>query len=393
MEKQYLRLPVDELIPYENNPRINDEAAESVAKSIEQCGYIAPIITDEDMVILGGHTRLLAMQRLGIKECEVLVVSGLTEEQKRKYRLLDNKTAELAEWDWEMLENELFDLDFGDLELDWFDGFEEEVCGLDDVDDIEEDDFEEPDEDYEPIVQYGQRWKLGRHYLMCGDSTSMDDMSNLMGGVKADMMVTDPPYNVAYEGKTKDALKIENDSMGNEQFRAFLEDAFEVAGECLKAGAAFYIWHADSEGYNFRGACAEKLGIVRQCLVWAKNAMVLGRQDYQWRHEPCLYGWKDGASHYWASDRKQTTVLEFDKPQRNGEHPTMKPVPLFRYQIENSSKRGQVVLDPFGGSGTTLVAAEECGRIAYTMELDPKYCDVIIARWEKLTGEKAELVG
>lgn len=393
MEKQYLRLPVDELIPYENNPRINDEAAEAVAKSIEQCGYIAPIITDEDMVILGGHTRVKAMQQLGIEECEVLVVSGLTDEQKRKYRLLDNKTNELAQWDFEMLENELFDLDFDDLELDWFDDFEEEVGGLDDVEDVEEDDFEEPDEDYEPIVQYGQRWKLGRHYLMCGDSTSKEDVAVLMGGAVADMMVTDPPYNVAYEGKTKDALKIENDSMDDDKFRAFLEDAFEVAGERLKAGGAFYIWHADVEGYNFRGACTAKLGEVRQCLVWAKNAMVMGRQDYQWRHEPCLYGWKDGASHYWASDRKQTTVLEFDKPTRNAEHPTMKPVPLFRYQIENSSKRGQIVLDPFGGSGTTLIAAEECGRIAYTMELDPKYCDVIIARWEKLTGEKAELVG
>lgn len=333
------------------------------------------------------------MKRLGIKECEVLVVSGLSEEQKRKYRLLDNKTNELAQWDFEMLENELFDLDFGDLELDWFDGFEEEVGGLDDVEDVDEDDFEEPDEDYEPIVHCGQRWKLGRHYLMCGDSTSKEDMEILMGGAVADMMVTDPPYNVAYEGKTKDALKIENDSMEDAQFRAFLEDAFESAGEHLKAGGAFYIWHSDPEGYNFRGACVAKLGEVRQCLVWAKNAMVLGRQDYQWRHEPCLYGWKDGASHYWASDRKQTTVLEFDKPTRNAEHPTMKPVALFRYQIENSSKRGQIVLDPFGGSGTTLVAAEECGRIAYTMELDPKYCDVIIARWEKLTGGKSELVG
>lgn len=198
--------------------------------------------------------------------------------------------------------------------------------------------------------------------------------------------MTDPPYNVAYEGKTKDALKIENDSMGDEAFRQFLVDAFSMADTVLVPGGVFYIWHADSEGYNFRGACRDVGWKVRECLIWNKNAFVLGRQDYQWKHEPCLYGWKDGASHEWYSDRSQTTVIDCDRPQRNGEHPTMKPVELFRYLIENSSKKGDVVFDSFGGSGTTLVAAEQTGRVAYLMELDPVYVDVIVKRWQEMTG-------
>lgn len=203
--------------------------------------------------------------------------------------------------------------------------------------------------------------------------------------------MTDPPYNVDYTGKTKDALKIENDVMSNDNFRQFLQDAFLTAKENLKPGAAFYIWHADSEGYNFRGACHDVGLTVRECLVWVKNSLVLGRQDYQWQHEPCLYGWTEG-THSWYSDRKQTTVLEFDRPSRNAEHPTMKPVALFDYLIRNSTKKGSVVLDSFGGSGTTIIACEQNGRKGYCMELDPKYVDVIIERWEKLTGKKAVLL-
>lgn len=213
-----------------------------------------------------------------------------------------------------------------------------------------------------------------------------------MGGQKADLLLTDPPYNVNYEGKTKDALKIQNDKMGDSEFRNFLKDAFAAADMVMKPGAVFYIWHADLEGYNFRGACSDMGWKVRECLVWAKNSMVLGRQDYQWKHEPCLYGWKDGASHLWASDRKQTTILEFDRPTKSKEHPTMKPIPLFDYQIKNNTKGGDVVLDLFGGSGTTLMACEQNGRNACLMELDPRYVDVIIKRWELFTGQKAELI-
>jgi len=205
----------------------------------------------------------------------------------------------------------------------------------------------------------------------------------------ADLLVTDPPYNVAYEGKTADALTIENDSMSDADFRQFLRNCYAAADSAMNPGAAFYIWHADSEGFNFRGAAFDIGWRVRQCLVWKKNTLVLGRQDYQWQHEPCLYGWKEGAAHSWYSDRKQTTILEFNKPQRNGEHPTMKPVDLIQYQVENSSRAGDIVLDLFGGSGSTLIACEKTGRRNCSMELDPKYCDVIVRRWQQYTGKRA----
>jgi site-specific DNA-methyltransferase (adenine-specific) len=224
---------------------------------------------------------------------------------------------------------------------------------------------------------------------MCGDSTSIDEMEKLTNKNLVDMWLTDPPYNVAYEGKTKDALKIQNDEMDDNSFRQFLRDAYTAADSVMKSGAVFYIWHADSEGYNFRGAAVDAGWKVRQCLIWKKQTMVMGRQDYHWKHEPCLYGWKDGAGHLWAADRKQTTILEFDRPSRNAEHPTMKPVSLFEYQMLNNTKGGDIVLDSFGGSGTTMLAAEKNGRHAYLMELDPKYCDVIIRRWQDFTGKNA----
>lgn len=205
------------------------------------------------------------------------------------------------------------------------------------------------------------------------------------------MLLTDPPYNVAYEGKTKEALKIQNDEMSDTNFREFLRDCFKTADTVMKAGAVFYIWHADSEGYNFRGAAFDVNWKVRQCLIWKKQTFVMGRQDYHWIHEPCLYGWKDGAAHLWSSDRKQTTVLEFNRPSKNIEHPTMKPVELFEYQMLNNTNQKNIVLDLFGGSGTTAIAAEKNNRIAYLMELDPKYCDVIVKRWQDYTGKKATL--
>jgi len=225
--------------------------------------------------------------------------------------------------------------------------------------------------------------------LMCGDSTSIDAVERLMDGQKADMWLTDPPYNVDYKGKTKDALKISNDSMVNDDFRQFLVDAYTAADAVMKCGAVFYIWHADSEGYNFRGAANDIGWQIRQCLIWKKSSMVLGRQDYHWKHEPCLYGWKDGAGHLWSTDRKQTTILEFDRPNRNAEHPTMKPIALFEYQMLNNTKGSDLILDSFGGSGTTIIAAEKNGRSARVMEFDPKYTDVIISRWQDFTGKEA----
>jgi len=248
-----------------------------------------------------------------------------------------------------------------------------------------------PEAPEEPRTRLGDVWILGKHRLLCGDSTNVDAISKLMNGQLADMLLTDPPYNVNYEGKTKEALKIKNDTMDNDSFRMFLRDAFVSADTVMKQGAVFYIWHADSEGYNFRGAAFDAGWKVRQCLIWKKQTLVMGRQDYHWIHEPCLYGWKEGASHLWASDRKQTTILEFDRPSRSAEHPTMKPVALFEYQMLNNTKGSDIVLDSFGGSGTTLLAAEKNGRQARLMELDPKYCDVIVKRWQEYTGQEAIL--
>ena len=256
--------------------------------------------------------------------------------------------------------------------------------GLTDADEV-------PEVQETPVTRDGDVWLLGKHRLMCGDSTSIELLEKLCEGQLVDMWLTDPPYNVAYVGKTKDALTIQNDKMENGAFRQFLRDAYSAADAVLKPGAVFYVWHADTEGYNFRGAAKDTGWTVRQCLIWEKQSMVLGRQDYQWQHEPCLYGWKDGASHLWASDRKQTTILRFDRPSRSESHPTMKPVALFAYQMCNNTKGGDVVLDSFGGSGTTLIAAETNGRIARLMELDPRYCDVIVRRWQDFTGQQATL--
>ena len=300
--------------------------------------------------------------------------------------LADNRLAEHATWDIALLNEELKLLD--DL------GFDVTVTGFD----LLEPEQEAVDDGYEPELpkvaksKAGQVYRLGRHRLMCGDSTNPVHVALLMDGALADMLLTDPPYNVDYKGKTKDELTIENDSQSDESFHSFLVKAFANAQEHMKPGAVFYVWHADSNGYIFRSAVQEAGLTVRQCLIWVKNSMVMGRQDYQWKHEPCLYGWKDGAGHLWASDRKQTTILEFDRPARSKEHPTMKPIPLFDYQMQNNTKGGDIVLDLFGGSGTSIMAAEQNGRTCYMAEYDPRYVDVIIDRWEKFTGETAELV-
>ena len=269
-------------------------------------------------------------------------------------------------------------------------GFELSDGGVE-SEEVSEDDYQGTVPE-EPKAKVGDLYQLGNHRLICGDSTNIDTIESLMGKAKADMLLTDPPYNVDYEGKTKDKLKIENDKMQDAAFRQFLCNAFTAADAVMRNGAVFYIWHSDTEGFNFRGACQEVGWKIRECLVWNKNVMVMGRQDYQWKHEPCLYGWKEGASHLWASDRKQVTVLNFDRPNRNDLHPTMKPVSLLAYQIGNNTHEGDAVLDLFGGSGSTLIAAEQLKRICYMCELDPRYVDVIIDRWEQFTGKKAVLL-
>jgi len=387
--------PVDKLIPYINNSRTHsDEQVAQIAASIKEFGWTNPILVDGDNGIIAGHGRLMAARKLGYTEVPTIELKDLTETQRKAYIIADNRLALNAGWDNEMLTIELNDLlaDGFALEMLGFDPKEldallepEVVEGLTDEDAV-------PDVPEEPTTKLGDIYQLGNHRLMCGDSTSIDAVTKLTSGGGVDMLLTDPPYNVAYEGSTKEKLTIKNDNMANDQFRQFLRDAFVTADLMMKAGAVFYIWHADSEGLNFRGACVDAGWTVRQCLIWKKSSLVMGRQDYHWKHEPCLYGWKDGAGHLWAADRKQTTILEFDKPSRNGEHPTMKPVALFEYQMLNNTKGGDIVLDLFGGSGTTLLAAEKHGRYARLMELDPKYCDVIVKRWEDFTGKKAVLL-
>ena len=393
MEKKYIEIDIADLIPYDRNPRRNDMAVDDVAESMDQVGYITPIVIDENRQILAGETRCKALKKRHVKRDKVLQVFGLTEEQKKKYRLLDNKVGEIAEWDAELLAGELEEVDFGDFDF----GFDDLLAELTDSSDISDNPLSpavEDDHDIvlpeEPKAKRGDIYQLGAHRLMCGDSTDPADVARLMGGTLADLLLTDPPYNVNYEGGT--GLTIQNDNMEDAEFRKFLRDAFQCADGVMKPGAAFYIWHADSEGYNFRGACHDIGWQVRQCLIWNKNALVLGRQDYQWKHEPCLYGWKAGAAHTWLNDRTQTTVLDFDKPSRSDIHPTMKPIGLFDYQIRNSCPAGGAVLDLFNGSGTTIMACEQNGRSAYTMELDPRYVDAAIERWESFTGGKAVLV-
>lgn len=374
--------PINEVIPYEKNPRINDNAVPAVVKSIEEFGFKVPIVIDKNGTIVTGHTRLKAAKKLGMKTVPCIVADDLTPEQIKAFRLADNKVAEAAEWDMELLNEELdgiIDIDMSDFNFG-------DITDSPSSEDVVEDDDENIGLPSEPKTRLGDLWTIGRHKLMCGDATSGDVLKRLMGGDKVDMYLTDPPYNVAYEGKTEDKLTIQNDSMEDSAFYQFLVDSFVAADSVMNEGAAFYVWHVDSEGYNFRGACRAVEWELRECLIWNKNTMVLGRQDYQWKHEPCLYGWKGGAAHNWYSDRKQTTVIDMNKPNRNAEHPTMKPVQLFAYLIENSSKPGDIILDSFCGSGTTLIACEQMGRVARVLELDPKYCDVIIKRYINLVG-------
>ena len=375
---------IEEIKMYENNPRNNDGAVEYVANSIKEFGFKVPIVLDKNNVIVAGHTRYKAAKLLKITEIPCIIADDLSDEQVKAFRLIDNKAAELASWDIDLLNLELENIKDIDMEL-----FNFEISNI--LDNVVDDEYEvELPED--PKTKNGNIYKLGNHYLMCGDSTNQDDVKKLMNNQLADLIVTDPPYNVNHEGKTNNNLKIMNDNMEDNQFYSFLESAFINLYNSVKDGGSIYVFHADTEGLNFRKAMMSSGFKLAECLVWVKNAFVMGRQDYHWKHEPVLYGWKPGASHYFINDRSQSTVLEFDKPIRNEEHPTMKPIDLIAYLINNSSKKDEIVLDLFGGSGTTMIACEQTNRKAFIMELDPRYCDVIVDRWEKFTNQKAELI-
>lgn len=409
---------IDSITPYEKNPRKNDEAVKYVAESIKQFGFKVPIVIDKDGIIVAGHTRYKAAKKLKLEEVPCIVADDLTEEQVKAFRLADNKVAEKAEWDLDLLEEELSGLMDFDMELF---GFDDLIQETEEEPEAEEDGYEIEIPE-EPKAKKGDVYKLGNHRLMCGDSTLPEDVDKLMNGISADMVLTDPPYNVNISNSK--GMTIENDNMDSSQFLDFLTDAFANVEMALKAGGAFYIWFASREHVNFEKALNNNGLVVRQELIWNKNSLVLSRQDYQWKHEPCLYGWKDGAAHYFVDDRTHTTVIEDqrpnikqmkkeemaklleqifsdktsttvlneDKPSNNDLHPTMKPLKLMGRQIANSSRQGEVVLDLFGGSGSTLMACEQLNRKCFTMEYDPHYVDVIIDRWEQFTGEKAVLL-
>jgi len=372
-----ITVPIHEIKANPNNPRlIKDEKFAKLVKSIKEFPEmleLRPIVVNDDMIVLGGNMRLKACKEAGLKQVPVIKASSLTPEQQKEFIIKDN--VGFGEWDWELIDNE-------------WDAEQVTEWGLDIPDfkieaEAQEDDYEIPEEIQTDIV-LGDPFETCPHRLLCGDSTQLDTFSRLFGQERADLVVTDPPYNVAYEGKTKKKQKIENDKQTDGNFYQFLMNFYTSLGEYTKAGGAWYVWHADLEGANFRMAMSAAGLLVKQCLIWVKNSMVMGRQDYQWQHEPCLYGWKEGAAHGWYSDRKQTTILKFDRPQRNAEHPTMKPVPLIAYQIGNSSKQGDIVADGFGGSGTTMVASHQMGIKCYMVEFDPKYVQVIVDRMRKL---------
>lgn len=364
------------------NPRlIKDDKFKKLCASIEQFPKmmeLRPIIIDENNVILGGNMRFNALKHLGYKELPaewVKQASELTEEQKQEFIVKDN--VGFGEWDWDLLANE-WDVD---KLQEW--GLELPVNMATEPDAVE-DDFDVPVGGSDTDIVLGDLFEIGPHRLLCGDSTQTDTFAKLFGEQFADLVVTDPPYNVAYEGGTKEKLTIMNDKQSDSDFYQFLYDFYTALGAYTKPGGAWYVWHPDIEGANFRLAMKNAGIMYKQCLIWVKNRLVMGRQDYQWKHEPCLYGWKEGAAHGWYGDRKQTTVLEFDRPNRNAEHPTMKPIPLIAYQISNSSKQGDIVADGFGGSGTTMVASHQLKRKCYMVEFDPKYCQVIVDRMTAL---------
>ena len=379
-------VPVTKLVPYVNNARTHSpEQINKLRSSLREFGFINPVIIDRDFGVIAGHGRILAAKEEGIAEVPCVFADHLTQAQKKAYILADNRMAMDAGWDEELLrvEIEALQAEAFDLSLTGFD--EKELSDLfkDDAD-VQEDDFDVDAELEKPTFsKSGDVWTLGRHRLVCGDSTKADTFTVLMNGRKANLVVTDPPYNVNYEGT---AGKIKNDNLADEKFYQFLFDAFSNIEKVMADDASIYVFHADTEGLNFRKAFSDAGFYLSGCCIWKKPSLVLGRSPYQWQHEPCLYGWKKSGKHQWYADRKQTTIWEFEKTKRNTDHPTMKPIPLLAYPIQNSSMSNTLVLDPFGGSGSTMIACEQTDRDCYTIELDEKYCDVIVKRYIEQVG-------
>ena len=377
---------IHKLIPYVNNARThNVQQINKLRSSLREFGFINPVIIDRDFNVIAGHGRITAAKEEGINEVPCVFVDYLTEAQKKAYILADNRMAMDAGWDEELLKVEIEALQAEDFDLS-LTGFDEsELAGFfDTADDAKDDDFDVDAElEKPPVTKSGDLWLLGNHRLLCGDSTMEESYTLLMNGKKANLVVTDPPYNVNYQGT---AGKIKNDNLENDKFYQFLFDAFTCMEKAMADDASIYVFHADTEGLNFRKAFADAGFYLSGTCIWKKQSLVLGRSPYQWQHEPCLFGWKKNGKHQWYSDRKQTTIWEFDKPKKNGDHPTMKPVPLIAYPIKNSSMSNCIVLDPFGGSGSTLIACEQTNRICHTIELDEKYCDVIIKRYIEQVG-------
>lgn len=389
-------IDINKLIPATYNPRkdLKPDDAEyiKIKNSIVKFGFVSPLVINKDMTVIGGHQRLKVLKDLGITEVECIVVD-LDKTNEKALNIALNKIQ--GDWDEDKLEALLQELKLEefDMNLTGFD-FDEVDEILNNINGTKEDNFDVDsayEEIEEPITKPGDIWILGNHRLMCGDSTHKDDIMRLMNNQDADMLLTDPPYNVDYVGKTAEALKIKNDNMDDNQFYEFLRKVFENMYIVTKEGASIYVFHADTEGINFRKAFKDAGFKLAECLIWKKDCFVMGRQDYQWQHEPVLYGWKEGKAHYFINDRTQSTILEFDRPKQSTLHPTMKPIDLIAKLIKNSSRENDIILDLFGGSGSTIIAAEQLNRCCYTMELDPKYCDVIVKRWETLTNKEAIL--
>lgn len=379
-------MPVEKLVPYVNNARTHSpEQINKLRSSLREFGFINPVIIDRDFGVIAGHGRILAAKEEGITEVPCVFADHLTEAQKKAYIIADNRMAMDAGWDEELLrvEIEALQAEAFDLSLTGFD--EKELSDLfkDDAD-VQEDNFDVDAELQKPVVtRPGDVWTLGRHRLVCGDSTKPETFALLMGGRKANLVITDPPYNVNYEGS---AGKIKNDNMENSAFYEFLLAAFKNTEAVMADDASIYVFHADTEGLNFRRAFADAGFRLSGTCIWKKQSLVLGHSPYQWQHEPILFGWKKKGKHQWYTGRKESTIWEFDKPKKNGDHPTMKPIPLLAYPIMNSSMSNTLVLDPFGGSGSTLIACEQTDRSCYTIELDEKFCDVIVKRYIEQVG-------
>lgn len=383
---------IDKLIPYVNNARTHSpEQVNKLRSSLREFGFINPVIIDGEYNVIAGHGRLLAAREEGITDIPCVFVDYLTESQKKAYILADNRFALDAGWDEQMLKVEieaLMDADF-DLGLTGFDASELDSLFAVPEEDIKDDDFDVDEELEKPAMsKSGDLWKLGEHRLVVGDSTNEATYNLLMDGKKANLVVTDPPYNVNYEGS---AGKIQNDNLEDSKFYEFLLAAFSCAEKVMAEDASIYVFHADTEGLNFRKAFADAGFYLSGCCIWKKPSLVLGRSPYQWQHEPVLYGWKKKGKHNWYADRKQTTIWEYDKPKKNADHPTMKPIPLIAYPIMNSSLSNCIVVDMFGGSGSTLIACEQTNRICYTIELDEKYADVIVNRYIEQVGSSANV--